>query len=55
MKCEELNINSPPTPLLNLTAIEFQRIILCVFLVSLNSTVPGRVRCGNEIRDIFQR
>ena len=55
MKCEGLDINSPPTLLHNLTAIEFQRIILCVFLVILNSTVLGRVRCGNKIRDIFQR
>lgn len=55
MKCEGLDINSPPTLLHNLTAIEFQRIILCVFLVILNSTVLGRVRCGNKIRYIFQR
>lgn len=39
----------------NLTAIKFQRIILCVFLVILNSTVPGRVKYGNKIGDLFQR
>lgn len=54
-KCERLDVSSPPSPLHNLTAIEFQRIILCVFLVILNSTVPGRVRCGNKIGAVFQR
>lgn len=45
----------PPTAFPNLIAIKFQRSILCVFPVILNSIVPGRVRCGNKIRDIFQR